>query len=60
MNLDYAAKPLAYGVSAPESYTQVLEFCNGVLWSPKVSPLDQDSPGYKTFPSLNLYLTEES
>ena len=60
VNLDYAAKPLAYGVSAPESYTQVLEFCNGVLWSPKVSPLDQDSPGYKTFPSLNFYLTEES
>lgn len=58
-NLDYSKQDKIIGVSAPDDFEERTDFCNGLIASSRLDPLQQNSPGLRTFLSTNLFLVSE-
>ena len=60
-NIDYAQQNLEEFVSKPDfGFDEVTDFCTGVAWSLPRAVNQQDSPGLKTFQSLNSVQLEDA
>ena len=59
-NLDYSVKGPKLFFSKPKvGFKEENAFCTGIAWSLPRAINQQDSPGLKTFPSLNRYFIED-
>lgn len=60
-NIDYSQEPLLDFVSKPKfGFEEVTEFCTGIIWSLPRAINQQDSPGLKSFQSLNTLILEDA
>lgn len=58
-NLDYARQGKDIGFEVPEDFEERTDFCNGLIASTRLDPLQQNSPGLRTFTTDNLFLISE-
>jgi hypothetical protein len=59
-NVDYSQESPLEFVSKPDfGYTEQNEFCTGITWSLARAVNQQDSPGLKTFQSLNTFFISD-
>jgi len=60
VNFDYAYQRDVQFFKKPNFFRERTDFCNAIAYSEKVNPLDQDSPGFKTYPATNIYFIESN